>query len=163
MKTILHWNKGFLNQDYKIYSNDTLVGTLKGQTWSRNAEAKINSRKLWFKVNGVFNQDIQIIDAENDLVIGTIKYNTWMTKATIDYPGGVANWKYNNFWCTKFCITDNEGKEINYHGSSSGGRIEFDNHNDLMILSGLYLLNYYWQKSVTLLLVILLPVWITIF
>ncbi len=36
MKT-LHWKKGAFKSTYKIYSNDTLVGTLKENVWKQSA------------------------------------------------------------------------------------------------------------------------------
>lgn len=162
MKTILIWKRGMFKNIYEIYSNNSLIGRLKGNTWSSSAEGEINNKKYHFKTKGFLKQNTQILDPENGFVIGTIVYNTWMTKASIEFTNGIANWKYDNIWNTKFSVIDKEGNQIRYHGSSLNGSIEFDNQNDLLTLTGLYLTNYYWQMSV-ILIVCLLPIWITMF
>jgi len=163
MKTTLIWKKGFLKKVYEIYSNNSPIGKLVENTWSSSAEGEINNKKYQFKTQGFFKQETQIIDAESNSVIGTIVYNTFMTRATIKYLGQIAYWKYNNIWSTKFSITDNVGNQISFHGSSSNGKLEFDQPNDLLVLTGLYVTNYYWQMTVVTLIIIFTPIWTTMF
>lgn len=163
MRTTYIWKKGFLKSTYEIYSNSSPVGKLVENTWSSSAEGEINSKKYQFKTQGFFNQKTQIIDTESNSLIGTIVYNTFMTKATIEYLGQIAYWRYNNIWNTKFSITDNVGNQINFHGSSSYGKLDFDQPNDLLVLTGLYVTNYYWQMTVVVLMIIFIPISITMF
>jgi hypothetical protein len=163
MRTTYSWKKGFLKSTYEIYSNNALVGKLIENTWNSSAEGEINSKKYKFKTQGFFNQKTQIIDIESNFVIGTIVYNSFMTKATIEYLGQIAYWRYNNIWNTKFSITDNEGNQISFYGSSSNGNLEFDQPNDLLVLTGLYVTNYYWQMAVVVLIIIFIPIGTTMF
>jgi hypothetical protein len=159
MKTTLTWKKGFLKKTYEIYSDNYLVGKLVENTWGNLAEGEINNKKYQFKNHGLFKQKTQIIDTESNSVIGNIVYNAFMTKATIEYLGQIAYWKYNNIWNTKFSIKDNVGNQISYHGSCSNGELEYDKPNDLLVLTGLYVTNYYWQMSVATIIIIFIPIW----
>lgn len=163
MKTTLFWKKGFLKKACEIYSNNSQVGKLVENTWSSSAEGEINNKKYHFKTQGFFKQKTLIIDAESNSLIGTIVYNAFMTRATIEYSGQLAYWRYNNIWNTKFSITDDAGNQISYHGSSSNGKLEFDQANDLLVLTGLYVTNYYWQMAVVTLIIIFTPIWTAAF
>lgn len=163
MRNTYSWKKGFLKSAYEIYSNNSPVGKLIEDPLNSSAEGEINGKKYLFKTKGFFNQKTQIIDIESNSLIGSIVYNSFMTKATIEYLGQVAFWRYNNIWSTKFSITDNVGNQINFHGSSSNGRLEFDQTNDLLVLTGLYVTNYYWQMTVVVLIIIFIPVWTIMF
>jgi hypothetical protein len=158
MKTTLLWKKGFFKKTYEIYSNDSQVGKLVENTSGSSAEGDINNKKYQFKTQGLFKQKTQIIDPESNSVIGTIVYNTFMTRATIEYLGQIAYWKYDNIWNTKSSITDNLGNQISFHGSSSNGKLEFDQPNDLLVLTGLYVTNYYWQMTVITSIIIFIPI-----
>lgn len=163
MRTTLIWKKGFFEKTYKIYSNNSPIGKLVENTWCNAAEGEINNKKYQFKTRGFLKQKTQIIDTESNSVIGTIVYNTFMTRATIEYLGQIAYWKYNNIWNTKFSITDNAGNQINFHGSSSDGKLEFDQPNDLLVLTGLYVTNFYWQMAVVTIIIIFTPIWTTMY
>lgn len=163
MKTTLIWKKGFLKKVYEIYSNSSLVGKLVENTWCNSAEGEMNNKKYQFKTQGFFKQKTQIIDVESNSLIGTIVYNSFMTKATIEYSGQIAYWRYNNIWNTKFSITDNVGNQISFNGSCSNGKLEYDQPNDLLVLTGLYVTNDYWQMTVVTVIIIFTPIWITMF
>lgn len=159
MEIILNWKKGIFKETYELFSNGLLAGTLKENTWKQIAYGELNGKKLIFKTTGFFNQETQIIDTDSNLIIGKIIFNSWMTKATIEYNNKIAYWKYDNLWNTKWSISDSDGSWIKYQGSTSKGTIKFESQNDLLILSGLFITNYYWQISI----VILILVYITIF
>ncbi len=60
-------------------------------------------------------------------------------------------------WNSKWSIKDSEGTLINYAGSSTSGKIDSNVDDDLLILTGLSVTNYYWQ--ITILLVIVFLMW----
>jgi hypothetical protein len=162
MKTTLIWKKGLFNKTYRIYSNNSPIGKLVERTWSSSADGEINNKKYQFKTQRFFKQKTQIIDTENNSVIGTIVYNIFMTRATIEYLGQKAYWKYSNIWNTQFSITDLGGNKISYRGTSFNGKLEFNQPNDLLVLTGLFVTNYYWQLSVATLIIIFIPIWATL-
>jgi hypothetical protein len=162
MKTTLIWNKGFFKKTYGIYSNNSPVGKLVENSWCSSADGEINNKKYQFKTQGFFKQKTQIIDTENNSILGTIAYNSIMSRATIEYSGQIAYWRCNNIWNTKFSITDNAGNLISYNGSSSNGKLEFDQPNDLLVLTGLFVTNYYWQMTVVSLIILFVPIFAAI-
>jgi hypothetical protein len=161
MEAKLNWKKGIFKETYEIYSNGLLVGTLKENLWKQMAYGELNGKKVIFKTHGFLKQETQIIDPSSNLIIGNITYNSWMTKATIEYTNKVANWKYDNAWNTKWSISNSEGVQIQSQGSSSKGTIEHQTQDDLLILSGLFVTNYYWQVSIAVMIAVIIPIFAT--
>lgn len=156
MNTELSWKYRIFKNAREIYSKKVLIGTLRDLTWTQSAKGEINGKKYKFKTKGFFKHKTQIIDPATDFIIGKITYNNWMTKAKIEYLDKVVHWKYSNFWNTKWRLSDSAGIEINFHGSSSRGKIESDNPDDVLILAGLFIANYNWQYTITAMSVILI-------
>jgi hypothetical protein len=163
MKTTLNWEKGTFKSTYKIYSENILVGKLKEISFAQSADGELNGKTYSFKTKGFFKKETQIIDSENGSTIGKITYNSRRTKAKIEYSDRVVNLKYNNAWNTKWSLFDSEGVQINYHGSSTKGKIEFDTQNDLLALSGLFITNYYRQITFAVFIAVFTTVFTTIF
>ncbi len=103
-------------------------------------------KSIVLKQKESWKQETQIIDSDNN-IIGEITYNTWMTKAQIKIQNKVINWKYDNLWSSKWSLSSSEGIEINYSGSSTKGEIESNTGDELILLSGLFVTNYYWQLT----------------
>ena len=85
-----------------------------------------------------------------------------MTKASISLIDKSINWKYDNVWNTKWSLYDNDGIEIKYAGTSTSGQIESNTDDAVLLLSGLFVTNYYWQVSVAVMVAIFLPIWTTV-
>lgn len=157
METILTWKKGIFTSTFNIYSNGQLIGKLKNKTFSQSADGELNGMKYAFKTKGIFKQHTQILDNQSNNMIGEIAYNNWMTKATLSIQNKKTYWKYENIWNTKWSIFNSEGIQINYSGSSGSGKIESNTKDDLLLLSGLFVINYYWQMTIAILIVVLGP------
>jgi hypothetical protein len=162
MKTTLNWKKGLFSTCYDIYSRGTVVGKLKEKTWTDSAYGELNGKKYNFITGGFLEKETQIIDNETNTTIGKIIYNSLKTKARIELGNKVVNWSYTNAVNTKWSLTSLDGKEIKYQGTSTSGRIEFDDENELLILIGLFITNHYWQSSVAVMIAIFIPIWVTI-
>jgi hypothetical protein len=158
METKLNWKKGFLKETYEIYSDGVLVGTLKENIWKQKAYGELNGQKIIFQTNGFFKQETQIIDPVFNLQIGKITYNSWMTKAAIEYGNKIANWKCDNVLNTRWSIIDSEAIQIHYQGSSLKGSIINQSQDGLLLLTGLYITNHYWQISMVVIIAILIPI-----
>lgn len=143
----LNWTKGVFDQSYQIKSGDNPIGHFKEHFWGDGAEAEINEKRYRFQTKGFLNQNTQIIDGDEDEVIGNITYNTWRTKAHIHYPEGTATWENANMWGTKYKVVDEDGNEILFNPSFTNGTIDANTQNDLLLLTGLFVANYYWQVT----------------
>jgi hypothetical protein len=162
MNTILTWKKGIFANTYNIYSDGKLIGKMKNNCFSQSDDGELNGMKYTFKTKGFFKHHTQIHDNQTNNIIGEITYNNWMTKATISIQNKKTYWKYENIWNTRWSIFNSEGIQINYSGSSTSGKIESNAEDDLLLLSGLFVTNYYWQMSIAILIVVFVPIWTTI-
>lgn len=162
MKSNLKWKKQLFSSTYSIYSNNQFVGKLKDKSFSQKAIGEFNGKEYTFKTKGFFNQNTEIIDNEKNKVIGKITYSNWKTKATLSIIDKSIYWKYDNVWNTKWSLFDNKGIEIKYTGTSSSGQIESNTDDALLLLSGLFVTNYYWQMSIAVFVAIFVPIFTTI-
>jgi hypothetical protein len=142
-----------------MFSNGRQIGTLKDKTFSQTSICNIEGKEYIFKTKGFFKQNTEIIDSSINRTIGEITYSNWMTKATITIGDRILDWKYDNIWNTKWSVFDNKGTEIKYSGSSTKGVIESNSGDKLMMISGLFVTNYYWQLTIAFIVVILIPIW----
>lgn len=161
MQTNLTWKKGVFSNLYKIYSNGEQIGNLKDKSFSQSCVGVLDNKEYIFQTKGFFKQKTQIFDAAENKTVGEINYNDWMTKATITINDKTINWKYDNLWNTKWSIFNSEGINIKYSGSSTGGQIETNIDDALLLLSGLFVTNYYWQMTIAILVAVFIPIWTT--
>ena len=157
MQLNYNWRKGIFSESYQIFNNETQVGSLSNKCFSQTAYGELNEEKYTFKTCGVFKQHTQIIENYNKIV-GEITYNNWMNKATININGQQFDLKYNNIWNTKWSISSLNETQISYNSTSCTGQIQSNTDNELLILSGLFVANYYIQMTLVVLLIVFIPI-----
>ncbi|MDO5656307.1 MAG: hypothetical protein Q4G27_09225 [Flavobacteriaceae bacterium] len=163
MQTQFTWKKGLFSDLFQIYNNDNQIGKLKDNSFSQVAKGEIQQKEYTFKSKGIMNYRTEIIDNSSSQIIGEIKYNNWMTKASIDIGESKALWQYDNFWSTKWSITQSDGIQIRFSGSSSKGEIQCNKVDELLILTGLYVINYHWQTTLVVIIAALIPIYLSLF
>lgn len=149
-KNISHsfqWKKGFFSDTYKVFSEDTLLFTLKENPFTQKALAIINGHKYGFQTKGILKHNTGIIDKVEDKVIGNITYNTWKSKAEITLNNQIYTWQYDNVWCTKWSLLENDKVIIKGANSTAKGKIESNSDNDLLLLTALFVHSYFVQMS----------------
>ncbi len=147
MEKFISWKRGIFSKTYTFYSNNLVIGFLKIGSWSNKAKVSIKEKEYEFITKGFFKQETSIIDTKTNLIVGTIIYRSWKSKATIKLADGAeCNWQYTNFWHTKWSL-NKDLYFINYKGSSFKGEIVSYIFEDLLIISGVFISNYYSQKS----------------
>ncbi len=134
------------------------MGSLSNKSFSQTSRGELNEKKYTFKTTGFFNQHTQIIENNENKIIGEITYNNWMNKATININGKKFELKYNNIWNSKWSITSLNETQISYNSSTSTGQIQSNTDNELLILSGLFVANYYLQMTLAILLIVFIPI-----
>ena len=157
MESHLTWEKGIFKSSYELFEGGMCVGRLKPDTWIRQGNGELNGKKYLFETKGFFNQETLIINATTNIPAGKIIYNTWKTKATIEYNNKIVSEKYDNGWNTKWSISDSAGPLVRYYGSFTKGEIEVLSYDELPILTGLYITNYFWQISSAVIVTAFLP------
>ena len=162
MDTKMKWKKNIFSNLYNITLNGEQIGKLRDKSFSQSANGEINGKEYTFKTKGIFKQRTEIIDNLENKVIGEINYNNWMTKATISIGNKMIKWKYDNLWNTKWSLFNEGGINIKYSGSSTKGQIDSNTDDPLLILSGLFVTNYYWQMTIAVIVAVFIPVWVTV-
>ena len=158
MQHKFNWKKGLFSESYKIFKNDTQVGALTNKSFSQTSHGELNGEKYTFKTSGFFKQQTQIIDNYENKIIGEITYSNWMSKATININGKKFELKYDNIWNTKWSISNLDGIQIKFNCSTTTGQIFSDTDNPLLILTGLFITNYYLQITFVVLLILFIPI-----
>ncbi len=158
MKTILHWKKGPFNSTCTIYSAEGAIGHLRENNWKQTAEGEINKRKYHFRTRGYFNQVCEIFAPDTNYNIGKIEYNTLKNRAEITYLGQSFHWKYDNFWQTRWSISDDRDLSIIFQGGTGKGTIEGADLTEFLALTGLFVRNYYVQSIIIIFVAIFVPI-----
>lgn len=158
MISILHWKKRFFDHTTTIHSADGEIGYLKENSWKQRAEGKVNNRSYAYRTRGFINQVTEILDPSTDYTVGKIEYNTWRNKATLTYLDQSFHWQYDNTWQSRWSITDEQGLNISFQGNLQKGSIEGEDLNEFLILTGLFVTNYYAQATIAIFVAIFIPI-----
>ncbi len=162
MKNTFTWKKGPFARTYEVFSGLTRIGSLHDNPFSRSSEGEINGRNYIFKTVGFFNQKTEITDNLEGRIIGEIEFGRWMTSATLTIRNNPVHWKYDNWKNTSWRIYNSGGDLINYKGSTTKGVIESHTKDDLLLLSGLFVTNYFKQTTVAIMIAVFVPILATL-
>jgi hypothetical protein len=158
MNKNITWSKGLFSSLYRLYSNGKQIGYLTDKPFSRNTKGMFDGKEYIFRNSGFFNQHTEIVDCSDNRVIGKIEYNNWKSKATVFVNGKEYNWKYDNIWNTQWSITDSDGISLRFNSSTTKGQIEADKYEGLLVLSGLFIKNFYLQTVfIVILVAVIIP------
>lgn len=157
MQNNIYWKKGIFSDTYRVYSEDKQIGKLRNRAFSQSSVGEINGKSYTFKTKGIFKQYTEMIDNATHSVIGEIAYSNWMTKAFLSIQERKYNWNYDNVWNTKWSINDADKIVMKYKGTSGGGQVETEIQDDLLLLTGLYVTNYYWQMTIIIVAAVMIP------
>ena len=158
MNSIIHWKKPIFNNASSIYSADGKIGELTENQWKQTAEGELNNRKYSYRTRGFINQLTEIVDPASKDIVGKIEYNTWKSSATITYLDQSFHWKYDNPWQTRWSITDKLGVSTNFQGNQLKGSIEGPDLSEFLVLTGLFITNYYIQSTIVIMVAIFVPI-----
>lgn len=157
MNSQITWKRKFFSNTTELFSGETKIGFFREYTWKQLADFEISGKLFQFKSTGFFKRETAIIDAQGNK-LGTIQFNSWHSKAIIHLNDKILTWKYDNFWNTRWSITDSTGTLINFNGSQSKGFIEPATIDPAIIGAGLFVTNYYWQTTAVIVIVALIPI-----
>lgn len=154
----LTWTKGLFSSLYRINSNGKQLGSLKDKPFSRTTKGIINGKEYLFRNSGFFKQQTEIFDCSDNKEIGGIEYNSWRSKATITVNGSKYNWKYDNLWNTRWSISGTNGLSAKFKSFTTKGHIDADTDDTLLILSGLFIKDFYLQAAfIVILIAVIIP------
>lgn len=150
MKTTYTLKGSVFSNSTKIFSNDIPVGNFNKSAFSNICYSEINGKKLIFKTKGIFKQYTEIIDSDTKEVIGRIKYNNLHFYANIELYSNSYDWKYEDFFNSKWSISNSNNLETVVDNFINKNSIECVNNNDILVCAGLFALNYYLVTTLTL-------------
>lgn len=158
MISILHWKKRIFDHTTTIHSVEGEIGYLKEHSWKQTAEGEVNNRRYAYRTSGFFNQVTEIVDPSTGYLVGKIEYNALKSKATLTYLDHTLYWQYDNLWQSRWSITDERGLNISFQGSLQKGSIEGEDLSEFLILTGLFVTNYYVQSTIVIFVAIFVPI-----
>ena len=162
MKTTLSWKRGVFSSTCRIFSGEDYIGELANYAFKHTAEGVIRNKRYLFRTKGLFKQETQIIDGVSDQVIANISYNSMMSKATIEFKDRTVSWKYDNTWQTRWSLYDKLGIYMKFKGGPNKGSIEYEEEDDLLVLTGLFVTNYYQQAMIAIMVAVFIPIWVSV-
>lgn len=147
MQSTLHWKKGLFGCTFRLFAEGYEIGQLKDSEFSRKAYGRLNQREVTFQRCENLHTKIKIQNTQNGQDLGLITFNPWYPKATIHLGRQKAYWTFSNLWETRWKITDEDGVMVAYKGWSGKGEMTILEQDDLLVLAGLYISNYYWRLA----------------
>jgi len=149
MNTLINWKKGFFSSSYQLLASGIPCGFLKVKTFRNNTEGELNNKKYIFENRGFWKSETYIIDALTNAQIAVIKYDSWKNKAVIEYSENKYRFEFDNFWHTKWNILLNEEIVVSFKTTVfyTKGEIFSNSADELLILTGIYISNYYMQRT----------------
>lgn len=155
MQNTLSWKKGLFKCTFQLFAGGYPVGQLKDSEFSRTAHGRLNNKEVAFRRCEGWRTKVEILDKKDTSRIGQISFNPWYPKATIHLGNQEVYWSFSNLWETRWKITDSEGLIVTYKGWSGKGEMTIMEQDDLLVLAGLYISNYYWRLAAILFAIIL--------
>jgi hypothetical protein len=147
MEPQLKWKKKLFSNKFEIFQSEMPVGELKNKSWTRTSIGELNSRKYMFSSKGFFKQEAEITDINNNNVIGKISFSSWRSKAIITYNNQEYTWQSENLFGNKWSISQGDEAIVRFHKYNFSGDIEFYKMDEFMILTGLFIRNFFWERD----------------
>ena len=147
METRYTWKTKFFSNTIRIYQYEGQVGEIANKAFSRSASGELNGRKLLFDIKGFFRQETRILDASDESVVADVIISSWKSKATITYNNREYIWQHENFWNSKWSIGNESGAVVKYHSRGNGGEVTSYTNDEVLILAGLFIKNYFKQRA----------------
>ncbi len=147
METSITWKTKFFSNKIQLFNREDLIGEIVNKAFSRSAYGELNGRKLRFDIKGFFKQETRILDAGSESVIAEVAISSWKAKATIRYNSREYLWQHENFWNSKWSISSANGPVVKYHSHGTGGEATSYVSDEVLILAGLFIKNYFRQRA----------------
>lgn len=157
MEHFLTWRKGLFDSNYQIYKQSQIQASLFFSSWKNNARGIGLHESYFFTTEGFSNPITKITD-QNGQEIGLITYHFWQLKASISLNKQEhSSWSFSNAWLSKWTINNFQGKEIHYQASSGSGTVFSNNEDELLLLSGLFIKEYFARILILFFILLILP------
>ena len=164
MEKVLNWRKGLFDSNYQVWENTFLKFSINFSSFKNSAMATTQEGIYWLRSDGYSNPETRIFSQKNEL-LAVIRYDWINFKAKIVCTSGDEfDWSYQNSWLSRWSINNHKDKQAIYNSSSGGGLIHSNVEDDLVIVAGLFIREYYSRILYLFLIIIfLIPTGRTVF
>ncbi|MFC3559333.1 hypothetical protein [Pedobacter jamesrossensis] len=143
MEQTLNWRKGLFDSNYQVFSNALLKFSINFSSFKNSAIATTQQGIYLLKSEGYSNPETKIINNKNE-VLAIIRYDWLGFKAKIFFTSGEEfDWSFQNSWLSRWSINNHKDKQIIYNSSRGSGLIHSNVDDDVLILAGLFIHEYY--------------------
>lgn len=143
MEQILNWRKGLFDSNYQVYGNALVKFSLNFNSLKNSAIATTQHGIFHLRSEGYSNPETKILDNKNE-VLAIIRYDWVKFKAKIFFSSGEEfDWSFQNSWLSRWSVNNNKDKQIIYSSSSNSGLIHSNVDEDILIMIGLFVREYY--------------------
>ena len=156
MEQILNWRKGLFDSNYQVFGNALLKFSLNFSSLKNSAIATTQQGIYLLRSEGFSNPETKILNNKNE-VIAIIRYDWLNFKAKISFTSGEEfDWGFQNSWLSRWSLNNHKDKQIIYSSSTNSGQIHSNVDDDLFILTGLFVREYYSRILYAFILLILI-------
>ncbi|KQM70025.1 hypothetical protein ASE74_23750 [Pedobacter sp. Leaf216] len=143
MEQVLNWRKGLFDSNYQVVNNGLLRFSLNFSSWKNSAIATTQGGIYLLKSEGFSKPETKIVDNKNT-VLAVITYDWLNFKAKIIFATGETfDWSYQNSWLSRWSLNNHKDKQILYNASAGNGLIHTNVDDDMVVLCGLFIREYY--------------------
>jgi len=143
MEQVLNWRKGLFDSNYQVVNNGLLRFSLNFSSWKNSAIATTQGGIYLLKSEGFSKPETKIVDNKNT-VLAVITYDWLSFKARIIFATGETfDWSYQNSWLSRWSLNNHKDKQILYNASAGNGLIHTNVDDDMVVLCGLFIREYY--------------------
>jgi hypothetical protein len=141
------WKTKLFSKKFEIYRQERHVGELRKEGFSKSVMGELNFKKVKFIKKGVFKFETNIVDPESEIVIGSIKYKNWKSESAIYYQNKEFRFQFDNFFRSKWSVSNDKGPLIRYHSHAFTGTIVTYTEDETILLTGFYIRNYLKERT----------------
>jgi hypothetical protein len=146
METHYTWKTKMFSRKFDIYQYENLTGELKKEGLSRKTYGELGEKKIFFETKGFFKNETQILNQSDSSLIGTISYNFWKSRSQVSYNNKEYSWQFDNFWRTKWSLSNKNGYLVRYNVKGFKGTIDSYTDDTVLVLAGFFIRNYFRQR-----------------
>ena len=141
-------DQGVFGSTITISSEGREVGQLTGSAWSQSKTGMLNDKKYLFEISGFFRQEATVISPDDRSIVGKIDFNSWHTKGQITIGDRTYQWSYKDIFNTKWEVMDGAIPVMQGKFSLSKGEVTSELADELLVLSGVFIANFYLQSMI---------------
>ncbi|UKT65772.1 hypothetical protein [Pedobacter mucosus] len=156
MEQVLNWRKGVFDSNYQVFDEALIKFSFNFSSLKNSAIATTQDGIYLLKSDGYFNPTTKIINNKNE-VLAIIHYDLLNFKAKVVFATGeIFDWSFQNSWLRRWSLNNNTDKQILYNSFTGSGIIHANVNDDVLILIGLFIKEYYTRAIFAFILIMFL-------